>query len=34
LCADLILIAERIINPAKVRSLLTTALAGGFFLSF
>ena len=31
-CADLILIAERFINPAKVRSLLTTALVGGFFL--
>jgi hypothetical protein len=29
---DLILIAERFINPAKAKSLMTTALVGGFFL--
>jgi len=32
--ADLIQIAERFINPAKAKSLMTTALAGGFFLKF
>tara|TARA_A200000113_G_scaffold40095_1_gene32627 strand:- start:122 stop:262 length:141 start_codon:yes stop_codon:yes gene_type:complete len=30
--ADLSQIAERLTNPAKAISLMTTALAGGFFL--
>tara|TARA_B110000495_G_C22473069_1_gene293100 strand:+ start:266 stop:514 length:249 start_codon:yes stop_codon:yes gene_type:complete len=32
--ADLSQIAERLKNPAKAISLMTTALAGGFFLKY